>query len=476
MNIYKTYINGEWIGKEHNYDILNPNTLTVLGKVPCLGVEEIDKAFTAADEAFNSWKKTSLSFRISLMEKWVVELSKAKLEIATMMNNEIAKSLKDALSEVNRTIDYIKYTIEEMKRIQPKVYNGKAWGVENKYAIFNRVPLGVVLAISPFNYPINLSVAKIAPALIAGNTVVFKSSTQGTISAILMSKTIEKAGFPKGVFNMVTGRGRDIGDSLISNPHIKMISFTGSTEIGKTIASKNSMKPLVLEMGGKDPAIVLEDADLKLAAIKIAKGAFSFNGQRCTAVKRVLVSDKIADALITELLEIISNYKVGYATDENNFITPLISQGSANFVSDLIKDAKEQGAKVLIGDKFVRNLAWPTLIDNVTKNMKIYYEEPFGPVLPIIRFSTIKEAISIANDSSYGLQASVFTTNINKAMDIAHKIESGSVNINSAPQRGPDHLPFLGIKDSGFGVQGIADSIDSMTTLKGIVINYDENN
>ncbi len=476
MNKYKTYINGQWIGSQDNYEIINPDNLSVIGQVPALKSKDIDSAFLAAKTAFKSWKKTSLKTRIDLMEAWIIELEKSKNKIAKMMNLEIAKPLKSSIGEVDRTISYIKYTIEEMKRIQPKSYNGSAWGIDNKLAIFNRVPLGTVLAISPFNYPINLSVSKIAPALISGNTVVLKSSTQGTISNILLSETIEAAGFPKGVFNMVTGRGSDIGTYLITNPSVDMVSFTGSTNVGEGIANNTKMIPLVLEMGGKDPALVLKDADIKKAAIKIAQGAFSYNGQRCTAIKRVIVHNDVADKLISELKNIVIGYKVGSATNSENNITPLISVSSAKYVNSLIKDSLDKGAKLIIGNKSEKNLIWPTIIDNVSKNMKLYYEEPFGPVLPIIRFDNIDEAINIANDSEYGLQASIFTKNIDCALGLAGKIEAGSININSFSQRGPDHLPFLGVKKSGFGVQGITDSIYSMTTIKGIVINYETSN
>ncbi len=475
MNKYQTYINGQWIKGDDHYQIINPDNLTVLGEVPALSSKDIDAAFTAAKTAFQSWKNTSLQTRIDFMEAWVTELVKSKSKIAQMINLEIAKPLKSANGEVQRTIDYIKYTIEEMKRIQPQSYNGSAWGIDNKLAIFNRVPLGTILAISPFNYPINLSVAKIAPALISGNTVVLKSSTQGTISNILLSETIAAAGFPKGVFNMVTGRGRDIGTALITNKDVDMVSFTGSTAVGQGIAAQTNMIPLVLELGGKDPAIVLKDADIKKAAIKIAQGAFSYNGQRCTAIKRVIVHNDVADQLINELKTIVNNYKVGTATNIENNVTPLISITSAEYVKSLIADALTKGATLVIGNKAVKNLIWPTIIDNVTNKMKLYYEEPFGPVLPIIRFDEADRAIEIANDSEYGLQASIFTKNIDCAISLAARIETGSVNINSFSQRGPDHLPFLGVKKSGFGVQGITDSIYSMTRLKGIVINYETN-
>ena len=336
----------------------------------------------------------------------------------------------------------------------------------------SREPLGVVLSIAPFNYPINLSASKIAPALMAGNVVLFKPPTQGAISALYLIEAFRAAGIPNGVLNTVTGRGSEIGDYLITHKDVDMINFTGSSDVGRHIASIAGMVPMIMELGGKDAAIVLEDADLEDTAKNIVSGAFSYSGQRCTAVKRVLVLEPVADRLTQLVSEELKKVKVGMPFDEGVTVTPLIDNKSADFVKGLIDDAIEKGAKLIIGNKREGNLVYPTLFDNVTLDMRIAWEEPFGPVLPIIRVKTVEEAIEISNNSEYGLQSAVFTNNIDKAFSVAQSLEVGTVHINNKTQRGPDHFPFLGVKSSGMGTQGIRYSIEAMSRPKAIVVNF----
>ena len=325
-----------------------------------------------------------------------------------------------------------------------------------------------MLAIAPFNYPVNLSGSKIAPALIAGNVVMFKPPTQGSISGLLLAKAFEEAGIPAGVFNTITGRGSEIGDYIIEHKEVNFINFTGSTPIGERIGRLAGMRPIMLELGGKDAALVLEDADLEHAAKQIVAGAFSYSGQRCTAIKRVIVLESVADKLVTLLQAEVAKLTVGDPFD-NADITPVIDNASADFIWGLIEDAQEKGAQALTPIKREGNLLWPVLFDQVTKNMKVAWEEPFGPVLPIIRVANVEEAIAFANESEFGLQSSVFTNDFKKAFEIAEKLEVGTVHINNKTQRGPDNFPFLGVKGSGAGVQGIKYSIEAMTNVKSIV-------
>ncbi|WP_314715164.1 aldehyde dehydrogenase family protein, partial [Leptotrichia wadei] len=341
-------------------------------------------------------------------------------------------------------------------------------GSKRKYGAVKREPVGVVLAIAPFNYPVNLSASKIAPALIGGNVVIFKPPTQGSISGLLLTQVFAEAGIPAGVFNSVTGKGSEIGDYLIEHKEVNFINFTGSTPIGEKIGKLAGMRPIMLELGGKDAGIVLEDADLENAAKNIVAGAFSYSGQRCTAIKRVLVMDSVADKLAELIKEKVEKLTVGDPFD-NADITTVIDTPSADFIEGLIKDAQEKGAKALTTVKREKNLIWPVVFDNVTTDMRIAWEEPFGPVLPIIRVKSVDEAVEIANKSEYGLQSAVFTKNFPLAFEIAEKLEVGTVHINNKTQRGPDSFPFLGIKGSGAGVQGIKYSIESMTRVKSIV-------
>ncbi|AOG60681.1 glyceraldehyde-3-phosphate dehydrogenase [Spiroplasma helicoides] len=471
MREYKALINNEFIDNGQWVEILNPTTLDVAGKVSALKEEDVNKAYKAARDAQPQWEAKTLLERIAILKKFRDEILKNKDELAQIMAEEIAKGVKEALNEVIRTVEIIDYTFEEVKRLDPLAMTGEGMGARNKLGIFSRVAKGVVCAISPFNYPFNLALAKIIPALVTGNTVVFKPATAGSLVGAYMGKLAVDANFPKGIFNIVTGRGRDIGDIITSNPEINMISFTGSVNIGKQIRKQGSSTDLVLELGGKDPALVLDDKNLEKYADEIIAGAFGYSGQRCTAIKRVLVSDKIADKLVPLLKTRVEALKVGSPFDNAN-ITPVIDEKSADFIQGLIDDAKAKNATIVYGDKKEKNLMWPSLVDHVTVDMKLAWEEPFGPVLPIIRINDVDKMIEIANQSEFGLQASVFCQDLSTAIKVAKKIETGTVNLNSRPQRGPDCFPFLGIKDSGEGVQGIRESLISMTRYKGIVINY----
>ena len=394
-------------------------------------------------------------------------------KLSELLMMEVAKDKKSARSEVIRTVDFIKFTADIAKSINGESLQGDNFpgGKKNKIGLVNREPLGVVLAISPFNYPVNLAASKIAPAIVTGNTVIFKPATQGSLSGLYLAKIFDEAGVPAGVINTVTGKGSEIGDYIVTHPDINFINFTGSSEVGARISQMSKMIPLLMELGGKDAAIVLKDADLDLAAKNIVAGAYSYSGQRCTAIKRVLVVNEVADKLVEKIKMEIKNLKVGNPLELDADVVPLIDTKSADFVEGLINDAINLGGNLVVGGNREGNLIYPTLIDNVTKEMRIAWEEPFGPVLPIIRVNNVEEAIEIANRSEYGLQSSVFTENINDAFYVADKLEVGTVQVNNKTERGPDHFPFLGVKSSGVGVQGIKYSIEAMTRLKATIIN-----
>jgi glyceraldehyde-3-phosphate dehydrogenase (NADP+) len=472
---FRNLVNGKWEeSKEDKYiDILSPVDNTLIGKIPAMSKEDVNVAIEGAKLAGKAWKHTTIDERSEILYKAAELLIKNQEELATLMMREISKDKKSSISEVVRTADFIKFTADTAKNISGESIPGDSFpGVKNnKVSIVRREPLGVVLAISPFNYPVNLAASKIAPALMAGNSVVLKPATQGSLCGLYLALLFEKAGVPGGVLNTVTGKGSEIGDYVTTHRDIDFINFTGSTEIGNRISKLTSMVPLLMELGGKDAAIVLPDADLDKAADNIVAGGFSYSGQRCTAVKRILVIDSVADILVNKIKERVENLKVGNPLKEDVDIVPLISDKAADFVMELIEDANTRGAKLVTGGKREGNLVYPTLFDNVTTDMRLAWEEPFGPVLPVIRVKDKDEAIEIANNSEYGLQSAVFTNNINDAFYIADRLEVGTVQINNKTERGPDHFPFLGVKSSGLGTQGIRYSIESMSRPKATVIN-----
>ncbi|HGL1770627.1 TPA: NADP-dependent glyceraldehyde-3-phosphate dehydrogenase [Streptococcus pneumoniae] len=470
MTRYQNLVNGKWKSSEQEITIYSPINQEELGTVPAMTQTEADEAMQAARAALPAWRALSAIERAAYLHKTAAILERDKEKIGTILAKEVAKGIKAAIGEVVRTADLIRYAAEEGLRITGQAMEGGGFEAasKNKLAVVRREPVGIVLAIAPFNYPVNLSASKIAPALIAGNVVMFKPPTQGSISGLLLAKAFEEAGIPAGVFNTITGRGSEIGDYIIEHKEVNFINFTGSTPIGERIGRLAGMRPIMLELGGKDAALVLEDADLEHAAKQIVAGAFSYSGQRCTAIKRVIVLESVADKLATLLQKEVSKLTVGDPFD-NADITPVIDNASADFIWGLIEDAQEKEAQALTPIKREGNLLWPVLFDQVTKDMKVAWEEPFGPVLPIIRVVSVEEAIAFANESEFGLQSSVFTNDFKKAFEIAEKLEVGTVHINNKTQRGPDNFPFLGVKGSGAGVQGIKYSIEAMTNVKSIV-------
>ena len=475
---YKNYINGEWKASNTGnlIDIFSPIDGSKVGSVPAMSKEEVDEVIEAAKIAQKEWAKVPLIERTKILNKAAFLLLDYQKEIAEVLVVEIAKDITSSLSEVKRTSDFILFTADAAKQMRGEMLSADAFPGygKDRVSFVNRYPLGVILAIAPFNYPINLSVSKIAPAIAAGNSVVLKPPTQGAISALYIAKIFEMAGLPKGVLNTITGRGSEIGDYAVTHKDIDFINFTGSTEVGKHISQITVMKPLLMELGGKDAAIVLEDADLKDAAKDIVNGAFSYSGQRCTAVKRVIVVEEVADELVGYIKERVSHLKTGDPRKSDTVIVPLISEESADFVCELIEDALSKGGTLILGNKREKNLVYPTLIDYVTEEMRLAWEEPFGPVLPIIRVESVEKAIQIANASEYGLQSAVFTKDIDKAFQIANALDVGTVQINNKTERGPDHFPFLGVKSSGMGIQGIRYSIEAMTRVKAMVINFEK--
>ncbi|HGP7995505.1 TPA: NADP-dependent glyceraldehyde-3-phosphate dehydrogenase [Streptococcus pneumoniae] len=470
MTRYQNLVNGKWKSSEQEITIYSPINQEELGTVPAMTQTEADEAMQAARAALPAWRALSAIERAAYLHKTAAILERDKEKIGTILAKEVAKGIKAAIGEVVRTADLIRYAAEEGLRITGQAMEGGGFEAasKNKLAVVRREPVGIVLAIAPFNYPVNLSASKIAPALIAGNVVMLKPPTQGSISGLLLAKAFEEAGIPAGVFNTITGRGSEIGDYIIEHKEVNFINFTGSTPIGERIGRLAGMRPIMLELGGKDAALVLEDADLEHAAKQIVAGAFSYSGQRCTAIKRVIVLESVADKLATLLQEEVSKLTVGDPFD-NADITPVIDNASADFIWGLIEDAQEKEAQALTPIKREGNLLWPVLFDQVTKDMKVAWEEPFGSVLPIIRVASVEEAIAFANESEFGLQSSVFTNDFKKAFEIAEKLEVGTVHINNKTQRGPDNFPFLGVKGSGAGVQGIKYSIEAMTNVKSIV-------
>jgi len=478
----KQIINSGFIETKDYQDILSPETSQKIGAISLADISHVDEFFEYAHKSFSKWAEIPQFERNEYLIKVKDEMLLQKEELAKIISDEIGKPLKSSLDEVVRSADYIQLTIEAINNILPESFESitKGYSKGQKIAINQILPVGCVVCISPFNYPINLAITKIIPALISGNVVIFKPSSQGALSGFALASIFNSI-LPSGVLQFITGKSEVIGDALVQNEGCNFINFTGSTNTGRHIASvandtsKIGVKGLVLEMGGKDSAIVTSNANLSLAVAEITKGAFSFNGQRCTAIKRVFVSRDISASFIKNLKNEVTKLTIGLAID-SNFITSLISTSSAKYVEDLYKDAIDSGCTNSFEFKRENNLIHPNIVIydgkvSFLKNIRIFNEEQFGPVLPIYIYDNLDDVVNFINSTEFGLQNSIFSENINECIKTARLLESGCVQINGKSDRGPDNFPFSGIKNSGFGVQGVKESILSMIRKKTIVIN-----
>ncbi|MDW8034770.1 MAG: aldehyde dehydrogenase family protein [Nitrososphaerota archaeon] len=473
---FRLLIGGKWIKPKSGkyFSVKSPSTRKILAEA-ALGSK--DEALQAVSEAFSSQSKIrglAAIDRIEILEEASKLIAKYEEYFVNLLISEAGKPIAYARGEVKATRERMKLTLEEARKIYGEYIPGD-WvdDTRNKFAIVLRQPVGVVATITPFNYPLFSPIAKIAPAIVSGNCVVHKPASDTPIVSLLLAKTLQAAGLPDGVLNVVTGPGGEVGDTLISDSRVGAVSFTGSTHVGSKIPGKAGMKKIHLELGGKAAAIVLEDADLDLAAEKITLGVIKNSGQRCDAISRALVIESIADELVDKLRERFEKVKFGYPWEDGVQVGPLINEWALNHIVQLVEDAMNKGAVLLAGGKAHGLIYEPTLLDRVPLEARIAWEETFGPVLPVIRVKNEEEAIEISNRSNFGLDSAVFTNSFYRMWRIAKALQVGTVSINDAPAHGVGNFPFGGVKDSGIGREGLGYSIDEMTVIKTISVNLE---
>ncbi|WP_048082960.1 lactaldehyde dehydrogenase [Methanobacterium arcticum] len=464
-------INGKLMDKTEKIEIRNPFNNEVIDTVPQGNHEDVQNALIAANrakKALNDLSSREISENLYGIHE---ELSKNSKSLAKLITIDCGKPIKDSIEEVNRSIQTILLGAEESKRIYGETIPMDACaGGENVIGFTMRLPLGVGAAITPFNYPLNLAIHKVAPAIAAKNSVILKPSMKAPLTALKMAEIMDFY-LPDGALNAVTGHGRTIGDEIVTSPVVNKISFTGSVEIGEHISKQAGMKKLTLELGGNDPLIVLEDADIEKAVEAAVRGSYLNAGQVCIGVKRVILDDKIADEFIQKFVNNTKKLVTGDPMDPETDVGPLINKGAAIEVENRVNEAVNDGAELLCGGKREGTLYLPTILDNVDSKMKIVQYETFGPISPIIRINGIDEAVKVANNTKYGLQAGIFTNNINNAMKAVKEIESGGVIVNKPSTYRMDNMPFGGCKMSGLGKEGIKYAIEDMTKTKIVVIN-----
>ncbi|RMF32300.1 MAG: aldehyde dehydrogenase family protein [Candidatus Nitrosothermus koennekii] len=468
---FKCFVDGEWIATKDVREIKSPINNSIIGYMQLCKKDDVDKAIRAAVDAKPKMRNMAGIDRIELLQEAKELMLKHKDSFVNAIMLDAGKPRRDAESEFNASLERLELTMQEASKIFGEYIPGD-WNkdTKGKFALVIREPRGVIACISPFNYPLFIGLAKIVPALLAGNTVIAKPASADPIPLILFAKTLEEAGLPKGAFNLITGDAGDISDPLIRDERIAMINFTGSTIVGREIADKAGMKHLHLELGGKGMAIVLDDADLDLAARACVEGAFKNAGQRCDAISAILVIDKVADKFVEKVLRYAEEWKYGDPREDVK-IGPLIDERAARFVEELVTDAIEKGAKLLKGGRRDKNYFEPTVLDHVPLNARIAWEETFGPVATIIRISKIEDALDIGHKSNYGLDSCIFTNNFYKIWNVVKELNVGEITINDLPKHGVGYFPFGGVKYSGLGREGIGYSLKEMTTLKTIVFN-----
>lgn len=464
-------IGGKHISSEDLEEVINPYNGEVIDTIPIAHRQIADMAIEAANDAKSALTEMS-AFKISNKLFNVVDkLREKRQEFAELLTLEVGKPINESLVEVDRSIETLKLAAEEAKRIYGESVpldaglNGKGF-----FAFTQRMPLGVVVAIAPFNYPLNLTIHKIAPAIACKNTVIVKPPSEAPLTVMKFCELLNEE-FPDGVVNVVTGYGSEVGDYLVTSADVDKVSFTGSVPTGLMISQKAGMKKVTLELGGNDPMIVLKDADIDKAIKGVINGAFLNAGQVCMGVKRIIIDESIADEFVQKLVVATEKLVMGNPQDSKTTLGTLISKKAAIQVEQAVNDAVEKGAKILTGGNREDAFYEATVIDNVTPDMDLVQNETFGPIAPIIRVKNLDEAIKIANDTEYGLQAGVFTNDYYAAMRCANEIEAGTVFVNKQSTFRTDNMPFGGFKNSGIGKEGVKYAFDEMTKTKLIGLN-----
>ncbi|HEY4878999.1 MAG TPA: aldehyde dehydrogenase family protein [Candidatus Acidoferrales bacterium] len=477
----KNFINGEWVESKSTkiFERRNPaNHDDVVARIPLSTREEMKQAIAAAKAAFPAWRDTPPPSRGKILFKVVRIMEEQKEELARMLTREEGKALKDALGEVQRAINIAEFMAGEARRINGETFPSE---IAKTFTYTIRLPLGVVGAITPWNFPVAIPIWKIAPALVYGNTVVLKPAELTPLCALRIAEIFQQAGLPPGVLNVVLGAGEDVGDELVQNPLVHGLSFTGSTSIGCKIYATGAerQKKVQCEMGGKNPVVVLADADLKMATESVVGGAFASTGQRCTASSRVVVEEKIADQFVAMLVERTKNFAVGDGLESGMEMGPSVDETQMNTVLKYIEIGKKEGTLLCGGARMTgpkHEKGWfvaPTIFDKVDSSSRIAQEEIFGPVLSVIRVKDFDEALEVANSVRYGLSSSIYSTDSNKIFEFIDKIETGMTHVNSPTVGGEAHVPFGGTKQSSIGPHEVGHgAMDFYTDTKVVYLDY----
>ncbi len=465
-------INGEWrVGKEY-FDVKNPYDGSILDHVPLSTKKDVEDAILSAKNAFTVMSEMPAHRRSTILSNTSKIIESAKREIAELITRESGKAIKYSIAEVERSIQTFQFAAEEAKQIHGETIPMDASpNSEKRFAFYQPFPIGIIGAITPFNFPLNLVAHKIAPAIASGNSVVLKPASYTPLTSIKLGEIMMEAGLPKGALNIVFGSGSTVGEWIVESQDLAMISFTGSPSVGRRIKEKAGMKRVALELGSNSATIIEPDADIDMAIPRCIMGAFSNAGQVCISLQRIYVHEKLFDEFKEKFIKAVKKIKVGNPMEPDTEYGPMIEEKEAVRAEEWIKEAVNKGAKILYGGERKGNIITPTVITDVKRDMKVVCNEVFAPLVTLIKYKDFEEAIDMVNDSIYGIQAGIFTRDINKAFKSFNKLHVGGVIINDVPAFRVDHMPYGGVKESGTGREGIKFAIKEMIELKLMVFN-----
>jgi len=463
----KMYLAGQWIDKSEKVEVRNPYDNSVIDTVPKADLADVDRALQGAVQGAKVMARLPGYERYRILRKAADMLEAQTEEFARTITLEEGKIIAEGRFEVSRAVQTLSLSAEEAKRIHGETvpFDGAPGGA-GKLGFTLRVPCGVVVAISPFNFPLNLVCHKVGPALAAGNAVVIKPATDTPLSALKLTQLLLEAGVPEEAIACITGPGGEIGDALCADRRVRKITFTGSRDIGERICHVAGIKKVTMELGSNSPVIIMPDADLERVAAAVVATGYSNAGQVCISTQRVITNNKVYADFLDVLKPQVEALTTGNPLDEKTKVGPMVRERDAVRVEEWIREAVQGGARLVTGGQRRGAIYAPTVVADVKPDMRISCDEIFGPAVAVTRFDDIDEAIALANDSIYGLAAGIFTENLEWAMKFAREVQSGNLMINWGPQWRADLMPYGGLKESGFGKEGPRYAVEEMTELK----------
>jgi len=452
--------------------VINKYSGKVIGEVPLTDREAFEEAVRSAQTGFQISSNLPAHLRGRILADASQLIQKKKSEFTELLAQEAGKPHKDAQIEVERAVQTFQFAAEEAKQIHGEtVPLDAASGSEERFGFYLRVPVGIIGAITPFNFPLNLVAHKVAPAIAAGCSVILKPASLTPLVSVKLAGVLKEAGLPEKVLNLIFGPGTPVGDWLVTDDRVAMISFTGSPPVGKAIKEKSGFKKISLELGSNSAVVVDETADLIAAVSACVRGAFSYAGQSCISVQRIYIQDSVFDRFSDMLIEKVKQLKLGDPLDKETDVGPMITEADTVRVESWVNEAVQVGAKILTGGKREGNFYLPTVLTDVKPEMKVMKNEVFAPLVNLIPYRSFAQALEMVNDSVYGLQAGIFTADLNKAFLAVKKANVGGVLINDACTFRADNMPYGGVKQSGLGREGVKFAMEEMTEIKMVSIN-----